>query len=146
MVPVQPFRRWVLAFGALVEVLTLGVTAARAQEMPLANLLPELILREIVLESPIAGLSHVAHFSPLEANEPNNPVVGIVQGFNSQMATQFSTFPLGSSSRDVCLREDDGAPEPVSTAPALATGFPTARLPSSGALSRLVARSDRARP
>src|SRR6185436_14615663 len=37
------------------------------------------------------------HFSPL-SNELNNPVVGIVESFNSQMATQFSTFPLGSSS------------------------------------------------
>jgi hypothetical protein len=43
------------------------------------------------------GPSHVAHFSPL-TNEVNNPVVGIVQGFNTQMASQFSTFPLGSSS------------------------------------------------
>ena len=42
------------------------------------------------------GPPHQAHFSPL-TNELNNPVVGIVQGFNSQMATQFSTFPLGSS-------------------------------------------------
>jgi hypothetical protein len=39
----------------------------------------------------------VAHFSPL-TNELNNPVVGIVQGFNTQIATQFATFPLGSSS------------------------------------------------
>jgi hypothetical protein len=43
------------------------------------------------------NLSHTAHFSPIEANELNNPVVAIVQGFNTQMATQFSTFPLGSS-------------------------------------------------
>ena len=31
-------------------------------------------------------------------NDPANPVIGIVQSFNTQMATQFSTFPLGSSS------------------------------------------------
>ena len=47
--------------------------------------------------SPIAGPFHVAHFSPIEAGDLNNPVVGIVQSFNTQMATQFSTFPLGSS-------------------------------------------------
>jgi hypothetical protein len=75
---------------------------ARAQQLPLAQVLPDLILREIILESPIAGLAtgtlpHVAHFSPIEAHELNNPVVGIVESFNSQMATQFSTFPLGSS-------------------------------------------------
>jgi hypothetical protein len=75
---------------------------ARAQDVPLARLLPELILRDITVQSPgpnspSGNLSHVAHFSPIEANEPNNPAVGIVQGFNGQMATQFSTFPLGSS-------------------------------------------------
>jgi hypothetical protein len=77
--------------------LALAASPARAQHVPLANLLPELILREIVLQSPAAGLSHVAHFSPLQANEPDNPAVAIVQGFNSQIATQFATFPLGSS-------------------------------------------------
>src|SRR5688572_28888575 len=80
---------------------------ARAQRVPLAELLPRLILSEITLQSPPAppgipgvpeGFSHVAHFSPLEANDLTNPVVGIVQGFNTQMAAQFSTFPLGSSS------------------------------------------------
>ena len=46
------------------------------------------------------GPPHVAHFSPLDPliNDLDNPVVGIVQSFNTQMATQFSTFPLGSSS------------------------------------------------
>src|SRR5207248_6205380 len=73
----------------------------QAQNLPLAQVLPDLILREIVLESvpgPSNGnVSHTAHFSPIEGNDLNNPVVGIVQGFNTQMATQFSTFPLGSS-------------------------------------------------
>jgi hypothetical protein len=77
-----------------------------ASAQPLAELLPDLILREIVLISPPltepslgfpVGFTHVAHFSPLEAGELNNPVVGIVQSFNSQLATQFATFPLGSS-------------------------------------------------
>jgi hypothetical protein len=81
-------------------------SSALAQDVRLANLLPDLILRDIVLESApvpagVAGLpegfTHLAHFSPIEANELNNPVVGIVQSFNTQIATQFSTFPLGSS-------------------------------------------------
>ena len=62
------------------------------------NVLPDLLLREIVLNSPTSGLSHVAHFSPLEDGELNNPVVGIVEAFDSEIATQFATFPLGSSS------------------------------------------------
>jgi hypothetical protein len=89
--------RRTLTAAAAILLLPPLVSAALAQTVPLANLLPELILREIVLQSPVAGLSHEAHFSPLEANEPNNPAVGIVQGFNTQIATQFSTFPLGSS-------------------------------------------------
>jgi hypothetical protein len=81
-----------------VAILSLVVAAppARAQDLPLAQLLPDLILRDIVLQTGLLGPPHNAHFSPL-SNDLNNPVVGIVQGFNTQMATQFSTFPLGSS-------------------------------------------------
>jgi hypothetical protein len=84
------------AIGVAILTLLLAPRPARAQDLPLAQVLPDLILREIVLQRGV-GANHEAHFSPL-TNEPNNPVVGIVQGFNSQMATQFSTFPLGSSS------------------------------------------------
>jgi hypothetical protein len=77
--------------------LPLAATSARAQDLPLAQVLPDLVLREIVLQRGLAGPAHVAHFSPLFTNDLNNPVVGIVQSFNTQMATQFSTFPLGSS-------------------------------------------------
>ena len=99
--------RAVIICAATVFALGLSITSARAQTPPLSQLLPELILRDITLESPPVpagvpgtpeGFTHVAHFSPLEAHELNNPVVGIVQSFNTQMATQFSTFPLGSSS------------------------------------------------
>src|SRR5687767_6121250 len=92
--------------GAAILILPLTPARAGAQDVPLVQLLPDLILGEIILQSPPlpaplfglpAGFSHAAHFSPLEGNEINNPVVGIVQSFNSQMATQFSTFPLGSS-------------------------------------------------
>ena len=48
--------------------------SARAQERPLAQLLPDLILREIVLLPGLIGPAHVAHFSPL-TNDPNNPVI-----------------------------------------------------------------------
>src|SRR4029077_7807613 len=86
--------------GAAILSLPLTPTSARAQDVPLAQVLPDLILREIVLLPGHAGPAHVAHFSPLDPqiNDLNNPVVGIVQSFNTQMATQFSTFPLGSSS------------------------------------------------
>jgi hypothetical protein len=83
---------------------TLGLGAAaasaRAQDLPLAQVLPDLVLREIVLQRGLIGPPHVAHFSPLDPaiNDLSNPVVSIVQRFNTQMATQFSTFPLGSSS------------------------------------------------
>jgi hypothetical protein len=82
-------------------------TMPGGQNIPLAELLPHLILGDIIMQSPPAaagnafglppGFTHSAHFSPLQTNDPTNPAVGIVQGFNNQMATQFSTFPLGSS-------------------------------------------------
>jgi len=92
-------RGRIRSVGVCVAILNLALAAvpARAQELPLAQVLPDLILREIVLQRGTAGPPHQAHFSPL-TNDLNNPVVGIVQSFNTQMATQFSTFPLGSSS------------------------------------------------
>jgi hypothetical protein len=88
--------RAVVTAGAVIFSLLATPKSARAQDLPLARLLPQLILREILLPG-LAGPSHVTHFSPL-SNDVSNPVIGIVQGFNTQMATQFSTFPLGSSS------------------------------------------------
>lgn len=75
--------------------------AASAQDATggLAGLLPNLILREVVLPPSASGsFLHAAHFSPLEANDPTNPAVAIVQAFNKEMVVQLSTFPLGSSS------------------------------------------------
>lgn len=87
----------------LATLLSLGVVAmpapARTQELPLAQVLPNLVLGDITLQRGLLGPPHEAHFSPLDPriNDLKNPVVGIVQSFNTQMATQFSTFPLGSS-------------------------------------------------
>jgi hypothetical protein len=102
--PVRTLR----AIGVAILSLPLTPASALAQNLRLAQVLPDLILREITLQSPpvpagsLPGVpdafTHLAHFSPLEANDLTNPVVGIVQSFNTQMATQFSTFPLGSSS------------------------------------------------
>jgi len=63
----------------------------------LSELLPDLILREVILPRPTtAGLSHEAHFSPVEGNELENPAVGIVRTFNKLTMVQLSTQPLGS--------------------------------------------------
>src|SRR2546428_9411465 len=88
------------AIGLAILGLAAAAAPVRAQDLPLAQVLPDLVLREIVLQRGLVGPPHQAHFSPLSpvGTEPNNPVVGIVQSFNTQMATQFSTFPLGSSS------------------------------------------------
>ena len=78
----------------LVAVATIGLTVAavpaRAQDLPLSQILPDLVLREIVLLPGRIGPAHIAHFSPLSpnGNDPDNPVIGIVQSFNTQMATQ----------------------------------------------------------
>ena len=67
--------------GVAILSLTMGAVTARAQELPLAQVLPDLILREIVLQRGLVGPPHAAHFSPLDPtiNDLNNPVVGIVQ-------------------------------------------------------------------
>ena len=99
MYTTRPALRIPSAIGFAILILVLMPPSALAQHVPLAELLPRLILSEITVQSPPApagipfipaGFSHEAHFSPLESNELNNPVVGIVQSFNTQMATQFS--------------------------------------------------------
>lgn len=94
--------RWWLGTGLLAIALTLSTAgSAHAQStstISLAELLPDLILRGITLPRPTTSeLSHEAHFSPVDANELNNPAVGVVQNFNKLMIVQLSTFPMGSS-------------------------------------------------
>jgi len=100
------FLRALAVNGVAIFIFLITASPASAQHVPLAEFLPRLILADITLQSPPQppgnpiipeGFTHTAHFSPLEAGELNNPVVGIVQAFNGQLATQFSTFPLGSS-------------------------------------------------
>ena len=82
-------------------ILLVSASAAHAQGTDgLAGLLPELILREIVLPTPTTpGLSHAAHFSPLSGEgDIGNPAVEIVAGFNQLLTTQLASLPLGSSS------------------------------------------------
>ena len=77
--------------------LTLALGGVARAQAPLADLLPDLILRDITLPHANTGLSHEAHFSPIEADEADNPAVGIVRNFNKLMMVQLATFPLASS-------------------------------------------------
>src|SRR5438105_15949963 len=99
--------RVLLALGVAIFSLPLTPVPAPAQTLPLAQFLPDLVLSEIVLQPGLVPPAHVAHFSPIETGDLKNPVVAIVQGFNTQMATQFSTFPLGSSSGGMTYVFDD---------------------------------------
>src|SRR5690349_5069003 len=94
--PIAKSRQCRLVMIAASLVLPALSSRAGAQDLPLAQVLPDLVLREIVLQRGLVGPPHEAHFSPL-TTDLNNPVVGIVDGFNTQLATEFSTFPLGSS-------------------------------------------------
>ena len=86
---------------AMALVLTIaGPVRAQESTAPpqLSDLLPDLILRGITLPRPGNNeLSHEAHFSPVDANELNNPAVAVVGSFNKLMIAQLSTFPVGSS-------------------------------------------------
>ena len=88
--------RTVVGIIAIVGLSSTRVAAQAQDDLPLSEVLPNLVLAEIVLQRGSIGPPHQAHFTPL-TNDLNNPVVAIVQGFNTQMATQFATFPLGSS-------------------------------------------------
>src|SRR5262249_11803593 len=90
--------RALIVTGAIISSLACTSVSALAQHVPLAELLPHLILSEIKLNSPPLptgslgapeGFTHEAHFSPIEAGDLNNPAVKVVRGFNGQMATQF---------------------------------------------------------
>ncbi|HEX5109847.1 MAG TPA: transporter [Vicinamibacterales bacterium] len=74
----------------------------------LADLVPSLILQEISLPTtPIDGVSHEAHFSPVESEESSNPAVAIVQSFNTLMRVQLSSFPVGSSAGGLTYEFDE---------------------------------------
>jgi len=67
-------------------------TVARAQDVPLSQLLVDLIQQDIRLAPPTVGLSHEAHFVP-GADQQIAPYF-----FNQQLILQLGTFPLGSPS------------------------------------------------
>ena len=59
-------NRLLLIIALMIVGLPTSDVPAAGQGLGLADVLPDLLLREIVLNSPTSGLSHVAHFSPLE--------------------------------------------------------------------------------
>lgn len=69
----------IVAMAAATFSLLLAPAAARAQPAAtrLADLLPQLLLREITLAPPPSGLSHLAHFSPFLSGELTNPAVAL---------------------------------------------------------------------
>ena len=103
-------RLWcyTLALGIVLGVVVPGTAAAQAAPPNLAELLPDLILREISLPRPaVAGVSHVAHFSPIDAEDLDNPAVDVVRSFNTLMLMQLSSFPLGSPAGGFTYKFDE---------------------------------------
>src|SRR5688572_12193972 len=84
---------------------TAGPAAAQNGGAPLASLLPTLVLRDISLPPAAApGRPHESHFTPLNplfegltTDLLAIPSVQAVLNVNRILASQFSTFPLGSS-------------------------------------------------
>ena len=85
-------RPTLLSCAVTVIVGSLLPTGATAQDVPLSQLLPQLIQSEVRLAPPPAGFpSHEAHFIPGE-DQALAPYL-----FNQQIVTQLATFPIGSS-------------------------------------------------
>jgi hypothetical protein len=104
-------RRVLLLAGWIIAGAMAAPHRCEAQTAPplrLSELLPDVILREVTLPRPaVAGLSHEAHFSPIEGNELDNPAVGIVRNFNKLAIVQLSTQPLGSPAGGFTYTFDD---------------------------------------
>jgi hypothetical protein len=82
----------------IAALLVASPASAQTNGSSLSELLPSLILQDITLPEPaIDGVSHHAHFSPIESHELSNPAVAIVRSFNRLMRVQLSSFPLASS-------------------------------------------------
>ncbi len=108
--------------GAL-ALLCVGATTVRAQApRGVAGLLPNLILNGIRLDAG-TPVPHDAHFSPLNeqfvGTDPRSgerfqvDAAEVVLNFNRLMATQFATFPIGSSSGAFSFRTDEATGLPV---------------------------------
>lgn len=86
-------RSTLLPCAMTVVVVSLFPPAVGAQDVPLSQLLPQLIQSEVRLAPPPPGfISHEAHFIPGQ-DQVLAPVL-----FNQQIVTQLATFPIGSSS------------------------------------------------
>lgn len=122
--------RCVLSTG-LVALLSAPSPLQAQERVRLAALLPDLILRSIVLPPPAtAELSHVAHFSPIDAAELDNPAVDIVQSFNKLMMMQLSTFPVASSAGGFTYSFDESLGTFVRASRSFGPAFAERALPS----------------
>ncbi len=94
-------RPILLSCAVTVIVGSLLPAAATAQDVPLSQLLPQLIQSEVRLAPPPPGfISHEAHFIPGE-DQVLAPYL-----FNQQLVTQLATFPIGSSSGGFSFKFD----------------------------------------
>lgn len=82
----------ILAALAAYGIVSLTPSTARAQDVPLSELLVDLIQSDIRLAPPAVGLNHEAHFIP-GVNQEIAPYF-----FNQQLIVQLGTFPIGSPS------------------------------------------------
>jgi hypothetical protein len=96
------FSRILRAVAVCTYALLLLPSTAKAQDVPLSQLLVDLIQSDIRLAPPAVGLSHEAHFVP-GADQQIAPFF-----FNQQLILQLGTFPLGSPSGGFSYMFDSG--------------------------------------
>lgn len=84
--------RRILTALALYAMALAAPSPARAQDVPLSDLLVDLVQSDVRLAPPTVGFSHEAHFIP-GADQQIAPFF-----FNQQLLVQLGTFPIGSPS------------------------------------------------
>jgi hypothetical protein len=102
----MPNPRVTLAVVCIGMGLAPGTVHAQTPQSTLRDLMSDLFVEQVVLSRTPAGVGVVAH-QPIFANDPTvTSVTTLIQQVNQQIASQVSTFPLGSSSGGFTYRYD----------------------------------------
>jgi hypothetical protein len=85
--------------GALLVLVLAARPAAAQTNVPLSQVLPDVLRAGVTLGPPLSGVNHMAHFQPANPNDPfDKEVDQLVASLGRGLLASLPTFPLGSSS------------------------------------------------